>query len=84
MSVTVLDTHGASWSRKAMELTSYMRLANLKDEHFARLVGVDRSMVSRWRRGVTIPDWKNIARISQATDGAVSADDFLPMKEVSQ
>jgi transcriptional regulator with XRE-family HTH domain len=60
-----------------MKLEAYMRLANLKDDDLAAKLGVNRSMVSRWRRGKAKPDWDNLPKIEAATNGAVTAVDFI-------
>jgi DNA-binding XRE family transcriptional regulator len=50
----------------------------LTDEEFARVVGVDRTAISRIRRGVNRPSWELAAKIKAVTDGVVTADSFLP------
>jgi transcriptional regulator with XRE-family HTH domain len=41
------------------------------------MVGVDRSAVTKWRRGAIRPDWPSLAKICNATKGAVTPNDFL-------
>jgi transcriptional regulator with XRE-family HTH domain len=61
-----------------MKLSDYMLLSKLTDDAMARMVGVDRSAVTKWRRGTIRPDWPSLARLSEATKGAVTPNDFLP------
>ena len=61
-----------------MKLSNYMELAGLLDHDFAEIVGGDRSVVSRWRRGLAKPRWDAIAVIAEATKGAVTAEDWMP------
>ena len=60
-----------------MQLDNYMRVMRLTDADLAELVGVDRSTVSRVRRGKTRPSWDLIRKIRTASEGLVTADDFL-------
>lgn len=66
------DTHSS------MKLADYLSEHAITDGDFADRIGVDRSSVSRLRRGITRPDWPTIERIIAATNGAVTANDFLP------
>ena len=64
-----------------MKLADYMALVGIKDTAFAEKVGRDQSTISRIRRGEVLPDWSTVARIAEATDGAVTANDFMPALE---
>jgi len=55
-----------------------MKLAGLRDQQFADLVGYERSLICRWRRGRSTPRWGAIMAISRVTDGAVTAQDWMP------
>jgi DNA-binding XRE family transcriptional regulator len=55
-----------------------MSLQKIDDEQLGNLVQADRATISRIRRGLNSPSWALAGRIKQATDGAVTADDFLP------
>lgn len=61
-----------------MKLADYMTLVGIKDTAFAEKVGRDQSTISRIRRGEVLPDWSTVVRIAEATDGAVTANDFMP------
>jgi DNA-binding transcriptional regulator YdaS (Cro superfamily) len=61
-----------------MQLGEYLKLAAIRDDAFAALIGRDRSTVNRIRRGEIKPDWDTVARIQEATGGAVTAMDFVP------
>lgn len=45
---------------------------------FAKKAGVTHSTVSRWCTGEVFPRGKKLVAIHRQTNGAVSADDFLP------
>lgn len=60
-----------------MKLTDYLSQHGVSDGEFAASIGVDRSSVSRMRRGITRPDWPTIERIIEATNGSVTANDFI-------
>lgn len=61
-----------------MKLASYLSEAGLTDQAFADQIGKSQSAVNRLRRGETRPDWETLAKIAQATNGAVTANDFMP------
>jgi DNA-binding XRE family transcriptional regulator len=63
---------------KCITLSQWMEWRGLTDEQFAELVGVDRTAINRIKRGVNRPSWELAARIKVATEGAVTADSFLP------
>lgn len=61
-----------------MHLSEYMAAQRLSDDQMAELIGIDRATVSRIRRGRMKPGWGTLAKIKAATEGAVTANDFLP------
>jgi DNA-binding XRE family transcriptional regulator len=58
-----------------------MKEQDCNDEALGDKLGVDRATVSRIRRGQNRPSWELAARIKQATQGAVTADDWLTSAE---
>lgn len=62
----------------AMKLADYLAHAALTDQAFADKIGMSQSAVNRLRRGETRPDWETASKIAHATDGAVTANDFMP------
>lgn len=66
-----------------MQLSDFMSARGLDDEAMAELVrkssgvSVDRSTISRIRRGKCRPSWDLIACLKSVSKGRVSADDFL-------
>lgn len=58
-----------------MKLAEYLKLANLTDADFAQRIGVERSTVTRLR-GDQIPTREVMRAIAEATNGAVTANDF--------
>lgn len=50
---------------------------------FAARMGVDKSLVSRWLDGSVIPRRDKMKRITELTDGQVTANDFVSGKEIS-
>lgn len=67
-----------------MKLADWMTLAGIKDSAFAEKVGRDQSTISRIRRGEVLPDWSTVVRIAEATEGAVTANDFMPAASVPE
>lgn len=61
-----------------MTLAEYLKKNAIRDEDFAAKIGVNRSTVNRLRRGANgqLPSRETIARIADATGGAVTANDF--------
>ena len=61
-----------------MTLSEYMTTNGYTDEAFARDLGVaHRLTVNRYRRGKRIPRPEIMARITEITRGAVTANDFF-------
>lgn len=60
-----------------MKLATYLAERDLTDAEFAAFIGRHASTVCRLRKGETQPDWKTVEVILQATDGAVTPNDFL-------
>jgi DNA-binding transcriptional regulator YiaG len=60
-----------------MTLSQYLADQKMPDEAFAAELGTTRATVSRWRRGLVRPRWAALEMIRQATNGLVTADDFL-------
>lgn len=60
-----------------MKLADYLDLAAISDAEFARLIGVKRQAVHRYRRGTRFPGRKVLARIQEVTQGQVMANDFV-------
>lgn len=57
-------------------------LADLpKDRDFAAEIGVSRQALHRYRRGERTPRPQILARIRDASAGAVTANDFMPPEE---
>lgn len=61
-----------------MTLASYMKEHDLTDAAFARLIKVDRSVVTKLRSGKITPSIRTASRIINATNGAVSLDSLIP------
>lgn len=55
----------------ANPLDTYLKQSAIGDADFAGLIGRDRSMVSKLRRGVVRPTLDVAAAIERSTDGAV-------------
>lgn len=74
----VLDMHVHVMHLPPMRLADWMAARGIDDEGMGSLVQADRSVISRIRRGVNKPSWALAARFKVVTEGAVTADDFLP------
>lgn len=61
-----------------MKLTDYLASQSISDADFANVIGVSRQAVHRYKTGERAPEWPVLAKIRDATDGAVTPDDFLP------
>lgn len=61
-----------------MKLDDYLTAHNLTDDAFANIIGRSQPTVNRLRRDQTKPDWETVRRITEATKGKVSANDFIP------
>jgi transcriptional regulator with XRE-family HTH domain len=64
-----------------MQLSAYLADKGISDADFAQAIGVTRQAVHRYKTGGRLPEWPVLAKIREATDGAVTADDFLPSPE---
>lgn len=61
-------------------LRAYRKTAGKSLEDVARAVGTARSTISRIETGDIMPSLGLIARLKQATNGALTAEDFMPME----
>jgi transcriptional regulator with XRE-family HTH domain len=61
-----------------MRLAEYLESSKISPAEFSRLIGVSPAAVSRYASGRRFPEPSVLVRIRAATDGAVTADDFLP------
>lgn len=61
-----------------MTLADYLRAHGIKQSDFALRIRSHQANVHQWVTGKRRPTLAIIERISEATDGAVRADDFLP------
>jgi ribosome-binding protein aMBF1 (putative translation factor) len=73
-----LTAQGQWVHHAAMKLQAYMRQNGLTDEKVAAKLSRDRTIISKYRRGLVVPPLSVIAEIEQITDKAVSFKDFLP------
>lgn len=64
-----------------MRLADYLSTNEISDAAFASRIGVSRQALHRYRRGERMPRPDQLHRIREATDGAVTADDFLPARD---
>ena len=64
--------------RRSMKLDDYLRLHGLSSARFAEDCGIlSKQTVHNYRHGARFPTPLNLRRISDATKGAVTADDFV-------
>jgi len=64
-----------------MKLADYLEQEAVSDAEFARLIGVKRQAVHRYRRGTRFPDRKILSKIQTVTNGTVTANDFVETAE---
>jgi DNA-binding XRE family transcriptional regulator len=60
-----------------MLLNVWMIKTDTGDEVLAEKIGVDRVTINRLRRGVHLPSWETMLRLSKATKKEVMPNDFL-------
>lgn len=61
-----------------MKLSDYLTERKISDSDFADSIKRDATTVWRLKTERTLPDWKTVAAIIDATEGAVTANDFVP------
>ena len=61
-----------------MKLSDWMAANQMKVDDFARLIGVHLVTAYKLRAGKSLPSVKVAAAIERATNGAVTAADFVP------
>ena len=72
-----------------MKLADYLNSRAMSAAEFADVLGVHRSTVSRWIEPVSDgdvvfrPSWEQIAKIREATQGQVTANDFVDATPVT-
>jgi transcriptional regulator with XRE-family HTH domain len=59
-----------------MRLSKFLRLSGMSQGAFAKAIGVQQSTVSRYVSGVKQPSLDVLKRITRATSGEVTVDDF--------
>lgn len=62
----------------AMNLSQYLSANGITDEAFAQQIERDRSFVTKLRQGKARPSVETLSKIKSATNGAVTADAFMP------
>jgi transcriptional regulator with XRE-family HTH domain len=65
-----------------MKLATYLEQNELTDAAFARLIGVERQAVGRYKSGERFPEKLILLEIYRATNGAVTANDFADLPEL--
>ena len=63
-----------------MTLSEYMKSEGLTAMAFAEMISAPTSTVTRWINGETSPSLDLIIRIDDATEGKVTAEDFVREK----
>ena len=62
-----------------MKLADYLVTSKIDELAFAAKLGVSAKAVRHWVRGDRTPRPEQLQKIFNATDGAVTPSDFLPM-----
>jgi len=61
-----------------MKLDAYLSEHGLTSERFGKAAGIpSKQTIHNYRRGIRFPSPQNLRRIREATNGAVTADDFV-------
>jgi transcriptional regulator with XRE-family HTH domain len=66
-----------------MTLREYLKVHQLSQAAFASAVGCPQQLVNYWLRGRNKPGHRNMVRISEVTNGAVTWNDFMPAPEAT-
>ena len=61
-----------------MKLDAYIKETNTSEQHLADATGYSQATINRLRRGKLNPTLELLSKISVATNGAVTPNDFLP------
>ena len=61
-----------------MTLDQYLAKSNIRNAEFAAAVSASEATISRLRSGKQTPSYGLVRRIVAATNGAVTANDFMP------
>lgn len=64
-----------------MDLTAYLTTNQISNSEFATRIGVSQQALYRYRLKQRRPEWSILLRISEATSGVVTANDFLPERQ---
>ena len=64
----------------AMTLKEWKALSGKTHSEIADLIGRNRSTITRVLRGDTLPDWETMLAILDVTNGAVTPNDFSPLR----
>lgn len=67
-----------------MRLSEYLTERSLSLTKFAQEIGVKVETVRRYREGKRTPRPEQMVKIKEATQGAVTADDFMPPREAAE
>lgn len=62
-----------------MKLATYLENIELTDAAFARLIGVERQAVGRYKAGERFPEKPVLLKIYEVTGGLVTANDFADL-----
>lgn len=62
-----------------MKIDDYLKASGSTDPEFADRIGVSRQALWRYKSGIRTPRPAILARIREATDGQVTANDFVPL-----
>lgn len=62
-----------------MRLDTYLDSKSIPDSDFAVLIGVSRQTVHRYKSGERFPEPPILSKISEVTNGEVTANDFVDL-----
>jgi transcriptional regulator with XRE-family HTH domain len=65
-----------------MKLREWRRQKGMTLADVGALIGVSAVTVCRWEKDKALPKWPNMAALTEASGGAVQANDFYPTAEV--
>lgn len=73
----MLDMHMHAMHFDGMKLDQYLSENSLTDAAFAAQVEMSQSQINRLKRGLSQPSWVAVTAIDKASNGQVSAKDWM-------
>lgn len=73
-----------AWQHAGMKFAEFQSEAGASDAEISTATGIDKSTLSRVRRGLKRPSWKVMIALARFTEGKVMPNDFLDAAESAE